>query len=130
MFLCCSQNENSVSRRFLKSLKESIEGSLRQHMNLIDDEHTVFPNLRRNLHLVHQYLDILDTIVRSRIKLVNAVRASLLERKARLAFATRLHILGRIGTIYGLGKNPCSTRFAYSPWAAKQVCMGQLASDN
>jgi len=88
-------------------------------MNLIDDKHTVFPNLRWNLHLVHQYLDIIDTIVRRSIKFVNAVRSSFLKRKARLALAARLHILGRVGAIDGLGENPGGTGFAYSPWSAK-----------
>ena len=42
-------------------------------MYLVDDVYTVLSYLRRYAYLIHQRLDVFDSIVGSRIKLVNAV---------------------------------------------------------
>ena len=73
MFLSSGKNEYCMCRRFLESLEKSVEGSLRKHMDLIDDVHAVPSDLRRDAHLIHQGLDIFDAIVRCCIQLVNAI---------------------------------------------------------
>ena len=57
------KDEDGVCRRLLKGLEKSIEGLRGEHMHLIYDENGILPGLRRNLHQVHQGLDILHAIV-------------------------------------------------------------------
>ena len=73
MLLGGGKDEDGVRRRFLKSLQEGIESRRREHMHLVYDIDAVLAHLRRDLNLVHQFLDGIDTIVRSGIKLVYAV---------------------------------------------------------
>ena len=73
MLFSSGKNEYRMCRRFLKSLQESVERRLRQHMYLVDDIHTVFSYLRRNTHLIHQSLDVIYTVVGCRVKLMDAV---------------------------------------------------------
>ena len=73
VLFCGGEDEDCMCRRLFESLQESVERSLRQHVDLVDDIDTVFPDLRRNPHLVHEGLDIVDTVVGCGIKLVYAV---------------------------------------------------------
>ena len=73
MLLGGGEDEDGVCRRFLESLQEGIESRRREHMHLVDDINAVLAHLGRNLDLVHQLLDGIDTIVRSSIELVYAV---------------------------------------------------------
>ena len=52
-----------MCRRFLESLEESVERSLREHVHLVDDVYAILSYLRRDADLIHQGLDVLDTIV-------------------------------------------------------------------
>ena len=63
VLLCCGENEYGVCRRLLKSLEEGVEGGRREHVHLIDDIDAVLADLRGDLHLVHQVLDVLHTVV-------------------------------------------------------------------
>ena len=63
MFLSRSQDEDRMCRRFLESLEEGVESGLREHMDLIDDVYAVLSYLRRYAHLVHECLDVLDSVV-------------------------------------------------------------------
>ena len=63
MLLCRCKNKDCMRRWFLKCLKEGVESSLREHMYLIDDIHAISSDLRRYAHLLHQCLDILNTII-------------------------------------------------------------------
>ena len=92
MLFSCSKNEDRMCRGFLKGLEEGVEGSLREHMHLVDDVHAVSSHLRRYAHLIHEGLDILDAVVRSSIELMDAVRASFGEGLARLALSAWLHL--------------------------------------
>ena len=73
MLLGGSQNEDGMCRRLLKSLEEGIERGLRKHMDLVNDKHAVPSDLRRDLHLLHQCLDVIDAVVGGSVKLVDAV---------------------------------------------------------
>ena len=90
-----------MCRWFLKSLKEGVEGSGRQHVDLIDDVHAVLPDLRRNLHLVHQVLYVIHTIVGGGVQFMNTIGSAFLKRAAGLALAARIHLRRRIGAIDG-----------------------------
>ena len=63
MLLGGGQNEDGVGRRFLKGFEEGIEGGLREHMHLIDDEHAVFTIDWRNLHLIGEGADVIDRVI-------------------------------------------------------------------
>jgi hypothetical protein len=71
-----------MCRRFFKRLEKSIEGSLREHMYLVDDIYTVFSHLRRYTDLIHQGLDILDSVVGSRVKFMYAIGTAFCKREA------------------------------------------------
>ena len=79
MFLSRSQDEDRMCRRFLESLEESVESCLRKHMNLIDDVYAVLSYLRRYAHLIHKGLDVLYTVVGSRIELMDTIRTAFSE---------------------------------------------------
>ena len=46
------EDEDGMRRRLLERLEECVERLLREHVHLVDDEHAVAANLRRNAHLV------------------------------------------------------------------------------
>ena len=72
----CRKDEDCMCRRLLKCFEKGIECCLREHVHLIYNIYAVFPDLRRYPHLVHQVLDVLDTVVRRRIKFVDTVGPS------------------------------------------------------
>ena len=126
MLLSGGKDEDRVCRRLLESLQERIESRLRKHMDLIDDIDAVPAHLGRDLHLVHQGLDVIHTVVRRRIQLVDAIRTPLLETPARLALAARLHVRTRIRTVDGLRENARGTGFADTTGTAEQIGMREL----
>ena len=130
VFLSSRKNEDGVCRRFLESLEEGVERSLREHMHLVDDIHAVLAHLRRYADLVHQGLDVLDTVVGCRVKLVDTVRTSLSERLAGLASAARFHIRRRIGTVDHLCEDTCCSGLADASRSAEEVCVSELSSKN
>ena len=79
VLLCGGENEYRMCRRLLKGLEEGVEGGRREHVDLIDDVDAVLANLRGDLHLIHQVLDVLHTVVGRGVQLVDAVRAAFLE---------------------------------------------------
>ena len=99
-------------------------------MDLVDDIDTVASYLRRYTYLVHKGLDILDTIVRSCIELVNAVGSALGEREAGLAGSAWFHILRRIGTIDHLREDTGCGGLADASRSAEEICVRKLAPQN
>ena len=130
MLLCSRKNEYRVCRRFLQSLEERVESRLREHVHLIDDIHAVSSHLRRYAHLLHQRLDVLHTVVRSGVKLVDAVRTALCKRKAGLALSARLHVRRRVGAVDHLCEDPGSGGLAHSARSAEKICVRELAAKN
>ena len=129
MFFSCSKNKDSVCRRFLKGLEESIERRLRQHMHLVDDINTVLSHLRRYTYLVHQRLDVIHSVIGSGIKLMDAVGTSFSKRKTRFTLSARLHILRRIGAVYHLCEDTGSGGLTHPSRSAEEVCMRKLTSE-
>ena len=129
MLLRRGEDEYRMCRRFLKSLKEGVERSGRQHVDLIDDVHAVLPDLRRNLHLVHQVLYVIHTIVGGGVQFMNTIGSAFLKRAAGLALAARIHLRRRIGAIDGFREYSGRGRLTHSARAAEKIGVGQLASD-
>ena len=63
------EDEDDVCGRLLQRLEEGIEGGRREHMYLVDDEHLILAQLRRDARLLHQRLDMLHGVVRGGVEL-------------------------------------------------------------
>ena len=121
------ENENGVCRRLFQRFQEGIERLRGEHMDLIDDIHAVLTHLRRDLHLVHQRLDIFHAIVRGRIQLVDAVGPSFLEGDARFALAAGFHLLVGMRAVDGFGEDTGRGGLAHAARAAEQIGVRQFA---
>ena len=123
-----THHEDGMLRRLLKGLEERIERRCRKHVDLIDDEDLVFSYLWRNLHLIDQFADVIDRVVRRRIELIYVVAALLLERLTALAFVASLPIGRAVFAVDGLGKDTCTRRLTHATRSAEEVGMSQLAT--
>ena len=90
-------------------------------MNLIDDEHFVVADLRRDAYLLDEAADIVNRVVAGGIKFMNAVGASLVKGAARFTFVTSLTIGRKMLAVDCLGKDSGAGGLAYATWTAKQV---------
>ena len=63
MLLGSGKDEDRMRRRLLESLEEGVERRLREHVHLVDDIYAVSSYLRRYADLVHEGLNILDTVI-------------------------------------------------------------------
>ena len=124
------QDEDDMCGRLLQSLEERVEGSLRQHVNLVDDEHLVLSHLRRDARLLHEGLYLLNSIIAGSIKLKDVVRALLVESLAALALAAGIAIGSRVHAVYHFCENAGAGGLAYSSRSAKQVSVCQLATSH
>ena len=120
------EDEDGMCGRFLQSLQEGVEGGRRQHVDLVYDVHGIPAGLGRNLHLVHEVLDVVDPVVGGGVKLVYAVGAALFERDAGLAFSAGFEVGAWVGAVDGLGEDSRRAGLADSPRSAEQVRVGQL----
>ena len=125
-----AHHEDGVLRRLLQRLEECVECSCRKHMYLIDDEHLVLADLRRYLHLVDQFADVIDRVVRRCIEFIDVVAALLLERLTALAFVAGLAVLCAMLAVDGLGKDTRTRSLAHTTWATEEVGMRQFATGN
>ena len=99
-------------------------------MDLIDDVDAVLSNLRRDLDLVHQVLDVFHSVVGGGIQFMDAVGTAFLEGYAGFAFAAGLHVLGWMGAVDSLCENPCSSGLSHSSGTTEKVGMCQLSPDD
>ncbi len=82
----------TVLRRLLQRLKKGVEGGSREHVYLVDDKHLILAHLRRYAGLLHQNLNLVNTIVAGGIQLEDVVGPLLIERTAALAFVACLAV--------------------------------------
>ena len=94
MLLGSGEDEDHMSRRLLQGLEEGIEGSCGEHVHLVDDEHLVLTDLRRDACLLHQHLDILHGVVRGSVQLEDVIRALLVEGHTALAVVACFSLVG------------------------------------
>ena len=128
MLFCGRKNEYRMCRRFLESLEKCVECRLRKHVDLIDDIHAVSSHLRRYAHLLHEGLDVFDTVIRRCIKLMDTIGAAFSKRKAGLALSAWLHLPGRIGAVYHLGEDSRRRGLADATRSAEKIGMSQLTA--
>ena len=91
-------------RRFLQRLQKSVECRHREHVYLVDDEHLILSDLRRDTYLIGQIADILDRVVGSGIQFRNIVGTLFVKRPARLAFVASLARSGRMSAVDSFGE--------------------------
>ena len=121
------QNKDGVGGRLFKGLQESVERCRRQHVDLVDDEHFVFPDLRRDVNLLDERTDVLDGVVGGRIEFMDVIAALLVEGHAALTVPAGFALGRRRETVDGFGKNAGARGFPDAARAAKEVGVGQLA---
>ena len=126
VLLRSSKDKDHVCWRFLQRFEESIESSLREHVDLIDDKDLIFACLWRNESLLHECLDILHGVVARGIELENIHRASFVESTATLTLVAGLTVLGRVFTVNGLGKNTGTSRLSHTTRTAEKIGMRQF----
>ena len=122
------QDEDGVCRRFLQRLEEGVEGRGAQHVDLVDDIDAVASDLRRDLYLFQQGLDVLDAVVGGRIQLMDAERAPFGEGNAGLALPTRLQVGGRMRAVDRLRENAGGAGLADAARAAEEIGVRDLAA--
>ena len=130
MLLGRGKNEYGVCRRLLQRLEKCVESRGRKHVDLVYDVNAVLSHLRRNLHLVHQVLDVINTVVGRGVQFVNTIGPPFLEGPAGLTLAARLHIRRRIGAIDGLCEYPGRGCLPHSARPAEQVGVRQFPPDD
>ena len=99
-------------------------------MDLIDDEDTVFANLRRYSHLFVEQPDVIYRVIRCSIELMNAVRSPLSKRDARFTNPTCLHFVSWIETVDGLCKNSGTGSLPDTPWSTEKIGVSQLSAND
>ena len=130
VFLGRSQDKDGMRGRFLECFEKRVEGRLREHVHLVDDEHLIASHLRRNLHLFDKFADIVDRIVRRRVQFMNVVRTPFIERHTTFAAVTSLPCRSRGQAVDRLGKNARRSRFTHPTGAAKQIGVRQFSAGN
>lgn len=130
MFFGRCQNENGVCRRFFQCFQKRVERLRRQHMHLVDDEHLVFSDLRRDANLLNERADMLHAVVRSRIKFKNAERGIFGESRATRAGSAGLVVGGRGEAVQHFGEDAGVRGFAHTARAAKQERVRDMAARN
>ena len=128
VLLRCSQNEDDVVWRFFKGLQECVEGLLREHVDLVDNEHLVTSHLWRYAHLVNQFTDVVNRIVRGGIQFMYIHRTTFIEGTARFALAARFALRTEMFAVDGLCKYTCTGGFSNPTRTAEKICMSQLSS--
>ena len=121
-----SKDENGIRGRFFKCLEQGVKGTLREHVNLIDDIHGVLTDLRRYTHLVNEVTDILYGVVRCRIEFVNIKRALFIKGLTGLTFVACIEAVLGIRAVDGLCKDTRAGRFTHSARSAKQIRVRQM----
>ena len=97
-------------------------------MYLVDDEHLVLTDLRRDARLLHQHLDVLHGVVRGSIQLEDVIRPLFVEGLAALAVVASFPLLGRRLTVDGLGEDACAGSLSHASRTAEKVGMSQLSA--
>ena len=122
------EDEDDMCWRLLQGLEEGIEGSCGKHVHLVDDEHLIFADLRRDACLLHQHLDVLHGVVRGSIQLEDVIRPLFVEGLAALTVVACFPLFGGRLTVDGLGEDACAGSFSHASRSAEKVGMCQLSA--
>ena len=130
MLFRCGKDEDGMMRRFFQCFQKSIEGGLRQHVDLINDIYLVLADLWRDTYLLNQRTDIFYRVVAGGIQLMYVVRTLFVECQTRLTLIAGFSFGSGGLAVDGLGKDTCTRCFSHSTRSAEQVGMCQLAGGN
>ena len=130
MLFRCGKDEDGMMRRFFQCFQKSIEGGLRQHVDLINDIYLVLADLWRDTYLLNQRTDIFYRVVAGGIQLMYVVRTLFVECQTRLTLIAGFAFGSGGLAVDGFGKDTCTRCFSHSTRSAEQVGMCQLAGGN
>ena len=128
MLLRCGKDKDHMCWWLFQCLQESIESRLRKHVNLVNDEYLIFSYLWRYSCLIHQALDMLNTIVAGSIKFEDIKRPLLCKCLTALTLTTGIAIGSRIGTVDYLGKDTRTSGLAHTTRPAKEICVCKFSA--
>ena len=128
VLLRSGENEHHMSWRLLQCLQKRVEGGSRKHVHLVDNEHLVASDLRRDARLFHQRLYVFDRVVACGVKLKDVERALLIKRLTTLTHVARLAIGCWLHAVYSLSKDAGTRGLAHTARATKQIGMRKLAA--
>ena len=117
------EDEDGVGRRLLEGFEQGVERRLGQHVDLVHDVHLVARLVGREVDLLAQASNVVDSAVRRRVDLDQVQGASLVDRLADVALPVWLALQGR-PAVDGLGEDPRRARLAGAARPAQQVGVG------
>ena len=108
------------------NLQQRIECARRKHVDFIDDDDFILSLQRRIFHIVAQYPDIIDSIIRCAVDFGDIHRAAIGNGKAVLAMiAWLVAVRCGIRTIYRFSQNSRDGSFAAAALAGKKIRVRQ-----
>ena len=122
------KDKDYMRRWFFQRLEKGVESSGTQHVNLVDDKHFIFSYLWRNAGLLHQGLDLVDTVVAGSIKLKDVEGTLLVECAAAFAIVACFTGFVRVFAVDCLGKDTGTSSLTHTSWTAEKIGMSQLAA--
>ena len=122
------KDKDYMRRWFFQRFEEGVESCGTQHVDLVDDKHFVFSYLWRNAGLLHQGLDLVNTVVAGSIQLKDIEGTLFVERATALAFVACLTVFVRVLAVDCLGKNSGTSSLSHTSRTAEKIGMSQLAA--
>ena len=98
------QNENHVRGRFFQGFQQRIERSYGEHMHLVDDVNLIFSLCRGVGHLIHNFPDVVHTVVGCRVDFNHVHAGARCDGAAASALPTG-RAVHRMLTVDGFRKN-------------------------
>ena len=128
MLLGSGEDEDDMLRWLFQRLEKGVEGSCREHVDLVDDKHLILAHLRRDAGLLHQNLNLVNTVVAGSIQLEDVVGTLLIEGTAALTFVACLAVFTRVLAVDCLRKNAGTSGLSNTSRTAEKVGVRQLAA--
>ena len=100
------EHEHDVLGRFFERLQHGVRRGRRQHVDLVEDvDLAAARRAHADVHVRDQVAHRVDTVVRRGVELDEVVEGSARDRRAVLAFATRLAVGAEIEAVQGTGED-------------------------
>ena len=114
------QDEAGVGRRLLQRLQQRVECAVAQHVHFIDDVDLVAAFAGAKAHLVAQFADVVDAVVRRRVDLDQVDHAPFGDRVAGGAGIAGAFAFRR-GAVERLGQDARRTGLAGAAWPGEEI---------
>ena len=95
MKLCGCQNEEKMLRRLLDDFQQSIKGTHRKHVNLVNDIHTLLHLCREVNGIIPKGTDIVDTVIGGGVDLQHVNTSPCIDTPACRAAVAGIAVHGR-----------------------------------